>query len=81
MEYYDYNSLYPSVASDTNNPFPVGPPQILIKKEDLKKLTFSNGFTLFEDDVGNRKVKGVIHLTILPPNDLLIPFLQYRYSN
>ena len=81
FKYFDYTSLYPSVSSDEENPFPTGRVQILIKQQDLKKLVFREGKVFYcNEGEPEHQVKGLLQLTILAPQHLVIPFLQYRIN-
>ena len=81
LHYWDYTSLYPSVASDEGNLYPTGKPTILIQKEEIDRLSFKDDMTYYEMHDGKTvRVEGIAQLTILPPRDLTIPYLQYRYA-
>jgi G:T-mismatch repair DNA endonuclease (very short patch repair protein) len=77
LYYYDYNSLYPSVSSHKNNPFPVGKPTIYITKEELEKIQFDKDSCYVIKNEQKIKVKGIAQVKVLAP-PLVIPFLQYR---
>ena len=81
FKYYDYTSLYPSVSSDTDHPFPTGKVQVLIRQEDLKRLIFREEKVYYFDcGEHEHQVKGLLQLTILAPQNLHIPFLPYRIN-
>ena len=68
--------LYPSVASA--NLFPMGKPKIFITKEELNNLKFKDGLCYLDRDNQLVHVNGVIQLKIVAPQNLKIPFLQFR---
>lgn len=72
--FFDVNGLYSSVA--IKNKFMIGKYKILVGK-DLKKLHVKN-CKFFYDNV---PVMGSIFLSIVPPSNLLYPFLMYKAKN
>lgn len=54
--------------------FPVGKSTIIIRSEDLAKISFYQN-QMFYDNV---EKKGLLQVTILPPQDLHIPFLALK---
>jgi len=68
----DINSLYPYCAM--TYPLPVGKP-ITIIGDDLDFVNYKDGSYWFKDE---NLTGGSAHCLIIPPNDLLEPFLQYR---
>lgn len=71
---YDVNGLYSFVA--IKNKFMIGPYNVLIgpSLNDLKII--DNRFFF-----NNERVMGSVFLSILPPNDLIYPFLSYKAKN
>lgn len=76
--YWDYNSLYPSVACYK---YPVGKPTVLIKDDELARLDFDEeGDAFYVDDEGVRhdKVLGLLQCKLVCPQSLLVPYLSMR---
>ena len=58
--------------------YPTGPPQTLIRREDLSRVEFSERKTYWTDENGNRKeIRGLAQVCVLPPPHP-IPFLGIR---
>ena len=75
--YIDYNSLYPSVCmTERKYLFPTGKRTILISPHDLADVSFKNNYTILKST--KTRIEGLCHLTILPPQNLEIPFLVTR---
>lgn len=72
--YYDINGLYSFVA--IKNKFMVGKYEILIGKSINNLKIIDNKFFL-----NGKHILGAIFLTILPPNNLLFPFLAYKSTS
>jgi hypothetical protein len=69
--YVDCNALYSFVCA--KYPFMTGKYKVIMGAE-LKKIEIQQNLFYFE----NKKISGAVLLTILPPNDLFLPFLLYR---
>ena len=75
MYFLDVNGLYSYCA--INFEYMIGKSKILIGP-DISKITINNNKFYFE----NRRIcGGSILITILPPQNLLLPFLPYRKRN
>ena len=74
LYFLDVNGLY-SYAT-MKNPYMVGPYQILIGS-DLQDIKINNKKLFY----GSNKIFGALLLTIIPPRDLLHPFLLYKKRN
>ena len=74
--FLDVNSLYTRISLD--NDFPVGQYKIIIDPKELNLIQFINGEFLFK---GESMEVDSCHVTILPPENLSKPFLQYRFNN
>jgi G:T-mismatch repair DNA endonuclease (very short patch repair protein) len=72
--FLDINGLYSSCAINFN--YPIGKYEILIGPQLHNLLISKEGFF-----IENKKVYGIVFLQILPPQDLLFPYLQYRTKN
>ena len=82
LYYIDYNSLYPSVASDDRYLFPTGIPEIIVNPTILKNISCKDQKCLLKNDNGNqREIHGLAHVSIIAPKHLLIPFLPYRIKS
>jgi|LakMenEpi03Aug12_release.lakeMendotaPanAssembly.Ray.scaffolds.fasta_scaffold08612_13 G:T-mismatch repair DNA endonuclease (very short patch repair protein) len=70
----DINGLYSYCA--INFPSVYGKYDILIG-HDLSLISYDNNEFFYN----NKKIYGSVHLTILPPDDLFLPYLMYRNEN
>jgi hypothetical protein len=75
----DINGLYSFVA--IKNVFMTGPYEILIGSSIDKVVYEQNNYVYIENDLQRTKMYGTMLLTILPPRDLFIPFLQIRLED
>ena len=75
LYYVDFNSLYPTVSSSLEYPFPVGTPKIIINPNQLSRISCSEGKCF---DYNSVEIHGLGHVSILAPNNMNIPFLPYR---
>ena len=74
MYFVDINGLYSFCSIKFK--YMIGKCKIVIGK-DVEKISLQSNKFYFE----NKKVTGAMLITILPPQDLLLPFLPYRKSN
>lgn len=75
----DINGLYSFVA--IKNPFMTGPYEVLIGSS-VKNIVFDQDCYVFiEDGITKTKMYGTMLVTILPPTNLFVPFLQLRLED
>ena len=75
----DINGLYSFVA--IKNPFMTGPYEVLIGSS-IEKIVFEqDSYVFIEDDLSKSKMFGTMLVTVLPPKDLFVPFLQFRLED
>ena len=72
----DLNGMYSYCAM--KNVYMTGPYKVLIGNL-IKKIKFTNGNFYFDTD--ENEMHGTMHVTILPPKNLYIPFLLYRLKS
>ncbi len=75
----DINGLYSYVA--IKNVFMTGPYEILIGSSLNKVVYQQNHYVYKENDLQYSKMYGTMLITILPPQNLFIPFLQIRLED
>jgi len=71
--FLDIVSHYANVAM--SHSFPVGPYEIIIG-QDVKKILFDDNKGKFF--YGKEEIFGLIQAKVIPPTDLLIPYLPYK---
>ena len=74
--FLDVNSLYSRIALD--NEFGIGPYTIIIDPKELNLIKFTNGEFLYR---GESMKADSCHVTFLAPENLLKPFLPFRFNN
>jgi len=76
IHFIDANSMYSSVARDTQ--FPLGDYQIILEKELQTSISIKDNEIFYLDE---SCVSDIAHVAVLAPSDLQKPFLPYRLNN